>query len=98
MKRIMTRSLIVWIVTFAFLGGPFTIAPGTPFDYAAGDFIYIPGIREAIEKKTAEIPAKVISGGRVTELTLRLTDLTDNERQILLDGCLMNYYAAGHAE
>ncbi len=77
---------------------PFTLDADTPFDYAPGDFVFVPRIREAIRDKIEKIPAQVISGGKVTELTLNLTGLTDTERQILLDGCLMNYYAAGHAE
>ena len=77
---------------------PFTIDKDTAFDYAAGDYVFIPGIREAIANKVERIPAKVISGDTVEDITLNLTGLTDNERTILMDGCLMNYYAAGHAE
>ncbi len=77
---------------------PFTIDKDTQFEYEAGDYIFVPGIREAISNKVERIPAKVISGSRVEDITLNLTGLTDNERTILLDGCLMNYYAAGRAE
>ena len=77
---------------------PFTIDSNTAFDYSAGDYVFVPGIRNAIVQKLDKIPAKVISGGNVDDITLNLGGLTDNERMILLDGCLMNYYAAGHAE
>ena len=77
---------------------PFTIDKETEFDYAAGDYVFVPGIREAIANKVERIPAKVISGDKVEDIILNLTGLTDNERTILMDGCLMNYYAAGHAE
>jgi aconitate hydratase len=77
---------------------PFTIDKSCAFEYEPGDFIFIPGIRKAIEDKTEKIPAKVIGKKGVEDITLTLTNLTDNERTILLDGCLMNYYAAGHGK
>ena len=62
----------------------------------SGDAIYIPGIRKALEEGQEVIPAKLLSGGKVTELTLGLGALTDREKQILLSGCLMNDYANGN--
>ena len=73
---------------------PFTIDSGVPFDYAEGDYIYLPNIRAALKEGKTSLVAKVISGGRVSDLTVHLDGLTDADRQILLDGCLMNYYAS----
>lgn len=73
---------------------PFTISPDTPFEYEPGDFMFIPGIRKAIENRQTEITASVISGDTTTQITLKCENLSDKERQIILDGCLMNYYAA----
>jgi aconitate hydratase len=58
-----------------------------------GDWIYVPGIRKAILSGQETVPAKVVSGGEVHDLNLRCSGLTDEERQILADGCLINYYA-----
>ena len=72
---------------------PFTIAPDTPFDYEAGDYVFVPGIRKAILEGLEEIDAKVITrDGQCKPLHLYFQNLTADERQILADGCLMNYY------
>ena len=72
---------------------PFTIAPETPFDYEAGDMVFVPGIREAILNGSEEIDAKVITkAGEIKPIHLYFKNLTADERQILADGCLMNYY------
>ena len=73
---------------------PFTIAKETPFDYKAGDMVFIPGIREAILAGKEEIDAQVITDEGVTPIHLFFTNLTADERDILAQGCLMNYYAA----
>ncbi|MBE6989930.1 MAG: hydratase [Ruminococcaceae bacterium] len=73
---------------------PFTIDEGAAFEYASGDCVFVPNIRKAVESKTEDISAKVIrQNGTVEDLLLHIRNLTDDERQILLDGCLMNYYA-----
>ena len=73
---------------------PFTIAKETQFDYVPGDFVFIPGIREAILGGKEEIDAKVITANGVKDIHLFFQNLTADERQILAEGCLMNYYAA----
>ena len=73
---------------------PFTISKETPFEYVAGDFVYVPGIREAILSGKEEIDAKVISAEGVKDIHLYFQNLTADEREILADGCLMNFYAA----
>ena len=71
---------------------PFTIAPETTFDFQPGDKVFIPGIREAILAGKEEIDAQVITANGVQPIYLFFQNLTANERQILADGCLMNYY------
>ncbi|MBQ2531734.1 MAG: hydratase [Bacteroidales bacterium] len=71
---------------------PFTIAPETAFDYEPGDFVFVPGIRKAILSGAEEIDAKVITKAGVKPLHLYFQNLTADEREILADGCLMNYY------
>ena len=54
----------------------------------------MPGIRKAILDGKEEIDAKVITkAGKINDLHLYFRNLTPTERQILADGCLMNYYA-----
>ena len=71
---------------------PFTIAPETTFDFQPGDKVFIPSIREAILEGKEEIDAQVITANGVQPIHLFFQNLTANERQILADGCLMNYY------
>lgn len=71
---------------------PFTIAPETTFDFQPGDKVFIPGIREAILEGKEEIDAQVITANGVQPIHLFFQNLTATERQILADGCLMNYY------
>jgi len=73
---------------------PFTIAKDTEFNYVPGDMVFVPGIRDAILSGKEEIDAKVITADGVKDLHLYFTNLTADERAILADGCLMNYYAA----
>ncbi|MBP5217769.1 MAG: hydratase [Bacteroidales bacterium] len=71
---------------------PFTIAPETAFDYEPGDFVFVPGIRKAILSGAEEIDAQVITKSGVKPIHLYFQNLTADEREILADGCLMNYY------
>ena len=56
-----------------------------------GDYIFVPQIRKAVEEKAAEIKAYVV-GDTLKELTWKLGDMTHAEREIILKGCLINYY------
>ena len=58
-----------------------------------GDYLFIPGVRSAVSEKADTIKAYVVGDG-LKEMELKLGDLTDAERQIILDGCLINYYKA----
>lgn len=69
---------------------PFIIEKGDlPFKNL--DYIYLPGIRKEVEDKADTIKAVAVSGDKTKEFTLTLGDLTDHERQIILDGCLINF-------
>ena len=58
------------------------------------DYIFIPGIRKAIEDNASDIDAYVIKDGLLSQFVLHMAELTDDERTIILKGCLINYYAS----
>ena len=60
-------------------------------DFAVGEYIYIEGAAQAIREGKGEFKAKVI-GDKPREITLKLDPLTPAEREIILKGCLINYY------
>ncbi len=61
--------------------------------YALGDWVFVPGIRKAILEGTKSFGAFVVKAdGTVVKTTVSTGDLTDDERQIIADGCLINYY------
>jgi aconitate hydratase len=63
----------------------------TALQFKNGDYIFVPEIRKAVEEKWAVVKAYVV-GTSLQEIELKLGDLTDNEREIILKGCLINYY------
>ena len=69
---------------------PFIIPEGE-LPFANGDFIFIPEIRKAIFDKLTVIPAYVVSADEMKPFNLELGELTDDEREIILKGCLINY-------
>ena len=72
---------------------PFTLAKDTKFDYEVDDYVFVPNIKDAIANGKEEIPAKVITkDGKVHDITLYCAGLTADEKEILIDGCLINYY------
>ena len=56
-----------------------------------GDYVFVPGIRKAVEEKAEVIKAYII-GDEIKEADFRLGSLSDDERKIILDGCLINFY------
>lgn len=73
---------------------PFLIKEGElPFKNL--DYIYIPGIRKAVEEKADVIKAYVVGKDKKIEFEMTLGELTDEERQIILKGCLINYNRVG---
>ena len=69
---------------------PFLIEEGDlPFSNL--DYLFIPQIKKAVEEKWDTIKAYTVGQEELKEFTLRLGELTDEERQIILKGCLINY-------
>jgi len=68
---------------------PFLIGAGD-LPFKNGDYLFVPNIKKAIEAKSDTIKAYVI-GDEMKEFTMSLGELTDDEREIILKGCLINY-------
>ena len=69
---------------------PFLIPEGD-LPFANHDYLFIPGIRQAVKDKASQVKAWVVKDGGMKEFVLNLGEMTDDERQIILDGCLINY-------
>ena len=69
---------------------PFLIPEGA-LPFANGDYLFVPGIRAAVEQSQTQIPAFVVKDGALVPFTLGLGEMTSDERQIILDGCLINF-------
>ncbi len=69
---------------------PFIIKEGD-LPFANGDYLFVPEIRKAVEEKAPEVKAYAVKDGQLTEFSLTLGDLTDEEREIIRKGCLINY-------
>ncbi len=64
-----------------------------PEVFALGDYVFIPGIRQAVLENREKITAYAVSvSGTVTPFPVTTGALTEPERQIIADGCLINYY------
>ncbi|MBE5911034.1 hydratase [Pseudobutyrivibrio sp.] len=69
---------------------PFVIPQGDlPFKNL--DYIFIPGIKDAVANKADTIKAFVVKEEGLKEFEMTLGELTDDEREIILKGCLINY-------
>ena len=68
---------------------PLQLAGATPF--GLGDYVLIPNVREVLKGDLQNIKAYVL-GDTVKEFELYMAPLTTDERQILADGCLINFY------
>lgn len=69
---------------------PFLIQEGE-LPFVNEDYLFLPGIRKAIEEKKDTVTAYVAKDGGLKEFQLTLGDLTDDEREIILKGCLINF-------
>ena len=69
---------------------PFLIEKGD-LPFANGDYIFLPDVRKAVETKAAEFEAYVVKDGSLTPFASKMGELTDDEREIILKGCLINY-------
>jgi aconitate hydratase len=72
---------------------PFTLDDADTYGIAPGDRIAVTNIRKALSDGNTEIPAELIQGDKVTQIKLKLPGITKEERDIILSGCLINYYA-----
>ena len=61
------------------------------------EYIFVPNIKKAVKDKISEIKAYAIKPEGLEEFTLYLGEMTDDERQIILDGCLINFYRESNA-
>ena len=73
---------------------PFTLAEGDEFPCQPGDFLYVPDVKAKVMAGDDTFPAKAVTAQGVKDLTLFLKNTTEEERELLLTGCLMNHYAA----
>ena len=65
---------------------------GEPDAFEVGDYIYVPGIRTALQENALDdIKAYVIKDGRAAEISLYIKPMTENEREIVKAGCLINF-------
>ena len=69
---------------------PFLIDKGE-LPFQNGDYLFVPQIKKAVEEKATQIKAFVVEEGNLKEFTLKMGELTDDERSIILKGCLINY-------
>ena len=69
---------------------PFLIEEGE-LPFKNKDYLFFPDIRKAVEEKAEEIKGYTVGDTELTEFTVKLGELTDEERRIILDGCLINY-------
>ena len=69
---------------------PFLIEKGD-LPFTNGDYIFLPDVRTAVKAKASEFEAYVVKEGSLTPFTLKMGELTDDEREIILKGCLINY-------
>ncbi len=72
---------------------PFILPEAEQLNLQAGDKLFIPGIRSLLEGDGDRIEATLIQNGFETVVTLQLPDLSREQRDIILVGCLINYYA-----
>jgi len=68
------------------------IIPEGDLPFGLGDWILLKDIKTVIEEKLPEVTAYVVKDGKLNEIKMTLGDLTDDERTIILKGCLINYY------
>ncbi len=71
---------------------PFTISEDAQDKLAVDSYIYIPGIREAVQAGADTVDATVITGNKTDKILLKLENISSDDRDIILAGCLMNYY------
>ena len=69
---------------------PFLIDEGE-LPFKNGDYLFVPHITEAVKNGAKEVEAYVVKGNALKPFTLKLGEMTAEEREIILKGCLINY-------
>ena len=72
---------------------PFTVEHIESLGIQPGDRVYVPGIRKALSSMDETVTGTLIQPGGTQEITLQLKNLSREERDVILSGCLINYYA-----
>ena len=67
------------------------LIPSGDLPFKNGDYLFFPGIRKAVEEKADVIKGYTVKGDALKEFDVTLGELTDDEREIILKGCLINY-------
>ena len=67
------------------------LIPSGDLPFKNGDYLFFPGIRKAVEEKADVIKGYTVEGDSLKEFDVTLGELTDDEREIILKGCLINY-------
>ncbi|MCI9122734.1 MAG: hydratase [Eubacterium sp.] len=67
------------------------LIPQGELPFANGDYLFLPDVRRAIEEKASDITAYAVKESGLREFHMSLGELTDDEREIILKGCLINF-------
>ncbi len=87
-----TRRYRANVVNWGML--PFILPDAETYNIQPGDRVKLRGIRTALKEGKTEVPAVLIQPSGEKNIVLQLPQMTEQEREIILAGCLMNYYAA----
>ena len=87
-----TRRYRANVVNWGML--PFILPDAETYNIQPGDTVKLRGIRTALKEGKTEVPAVLIQPSGEKNIVLQLPQMTEQEREIILAGCLMNYYAA----
>ena len=63
-------------------------------EFEVGDYIFVPGVRAALDGDMKDVAAYVIKNGQAKKISLYVADMTDDEKKIVKAGCLINYNRA----
>ena len=77
---------------------PFTVSRDASVLPEDGDWLYVPDIREKLLRCEETFEGTLMKNGKIEKITLTCSGLTSDERLILTEGCLINYYAAGYGK
>ena len=72
---------------------PFVTKELEQLNLQPGDVVILPGVRTALASGSEVFEARLVQQGKETSVTLHLPNMTQEERDVILSGCLINYYA-----